>query len=113
MQQARMPRRGKIRHANPSGDFRCPFELGGLDRGADLGPVERLVETLVAGHLALFGKGVVEEAEVTLGRAFAQDGQLKTVKRIKNAAALAQGALPRLQSAYALQGKESRDAVDA
>jgi hypothetical protein len=83
-----------------------PLELGGFDRDPDLGPVQRVVEAEIPRWITLVGECVVEQVEVTAGRAVAQHGELQPVERVQQASALAQGAGARLWSANALQGHQ-------
>lgn len=101
-------RNAAARHRASGGAGRL-FQLGGFDRGADLSPVQRIVEAEITAVLTLFGEGAVEEREMTFGRAIAQHRQLETVERIEDSPALAQGPGASFGTANALKSKKSRN----
>ena len=89
-----------------SGGLGFAFELGRLDRHPDFGPVERVIETDIAGGVALFGQCALQQCEMSLRRTFAQHGELQAIKRIEQAPAFSQGSVASLGTADALKRKQ-------
>ena len=85
------------------------LELGGFDGDPHLCPVERIIETVVARGLSLFGERALEQREVTARRSIAQHGHLEAVERVQKAATLAQGAGAGFRPTNALKGEKGRD----